>query len=59
MTMELFLRLLLDHTVRFRTIGNAELTGEVSILGNGRIGILTQREKFSAREVKRVRRIRK
>ena len=59
MTMEFFLRLLLDHKVRFRTIGNAELTGEVSILGNGRIGILTQREKFSAREVKRVRRIRK
>ena len=59
MTMEFFLRLLLDHKVRFRTAGNAEMTGEVSILGNGRIGILTQREKFSAREVKRVRRIRK
>lgn len=57
MTMELFLRLLLDHKVRFRTMGNAELTGEVSILGNGKVGILTQREKFSANEVKRVRRI--
>ncbi len=55
MTMEFFLRLLLDHKVRFRTAGNAEMTGEVSILGNGRVGILTQREKFSANEVKRVR----
>ena len=58
MTMELFLRLLLDHKVRFRTVGNAELTGEVSILGNGRVGILTTRESFSAGDVKRVRRTR-
>lgn len=58
MTMELFLRLLLDHKVRFRTMGNAELTGEVSILGNGRVGILTTRESFSAGDVKRVRRMR-
>lgn len=58
MTMELFLRLLLDHKVRFRTVGNAELTGEVSILGNGRVGILTTRESFSAGDVKRVRRMR-
>lgn len=57
MTMEFILRLLLDHEVRFRTAGNAELTGEVGILGNGKVGILTQREKFSANEVKRVRRI--
>ncbi len=55
--MEFILRFLLNHEVRFRTTGNADLTGEVSILGNGRVGILTQREKFSAREVKRVRRI--
>ncbi len=59
MTMEFFLRLLLDHKVRFRTAGNAEMTGEVSILGNGRVGILTTKESFSAGDVKGVRRIHK
>ena len=40
MTAEFILRFLLNHEVRFRTTGNADLTGEVSILGNGRVGIL-------------------
>ena len=57
MTAEFILRFLLDHEVRFRTSGNAELTGEVGILGNGKVGILTPREKFSANEVRKVRRI--
>ena len=57
MTMEFFLRLLLDHKVRFRTAGNSELTGEVGILGNGKVGISTPREVFSPQEVKRVRRL--
>ena len=55
--MEFILRFLLDHEVRFRTSGNAELTGEVVVLGTGKVGILTSRENFSAHEVRRVRRI--
>ena len=57
MTAEFILRFLLNHEVRFRTAGNAELTGEVGILGNGKVGILTTSESFSSSEVKKVRRI--
>ena len=56
--MEFILRFLLDHEVCFRDSGNAELTVEVGILVNGKAGILTPREKFSAREVRKVRRTR-
>lgn len=51
MTMEFILRFLLDHEICFRDSGNAELTVEVGILVNGKAGILTPREKFSASEV--------
>ena len=57
MTAEFILRFLLNHEVRFRTTGNADLTGEVGILGNGKVGILTTSESFSSSEVKKVRRI--
>ncbi|WP_298277827.1 hypothetical protein [Ferroplasma sp.] len=52
------LRHFLYQKVRFQTCGNVELTGEVRILGNGRVGILTTKESFSAGDVKRVRRMR-
>ena len=59
MTTQFKLHFLLNHQVQFRTYGNFEKIGEVRVLGNGKMGITTQRAVFPAREVKRVRRIHK
>ena len=57
MTTQFKLHFLLNHQVRFRTLGNFEHIGEVRVLGNGKVGITTQREVYQRREVKRVRRV--
>ena len=57
MTTQLKLHFLLNHKVQFRTYGNFEKVGVVSVLGNGKMGITTQTEVFPAREVKRIRRV--
>lgn len=57
MTLKLWLRLLMYTPVNFRTSGNVDKTGEVVFMGDGKVGIATQREVFSYKEVKRVRRV--
>ena len=47
----------LDEQVRFTTAWNTELTGEVAVLSDGSIGIVTPREVYEARDIKSVRRI--
>ena len=57
MTLKLLLRLFRDDRVNFRAPGNVEKTGEVVVMGDGKVGIATSRDIFPAREVKRVRRV--
>ena len=57
MTIQFMLRRLMNRKVHFMTSGNFKQTGEVRVLGNGKMGIITQREVFQARDVRRVRRV--
>ena len=47
----------LDEKVRFTTAWNTELTGEVTVLADGSIGIVTPREVYEPLDIKSVRRI--
>ena len=47
----------LDEPVRFITAWNTELNGEVAVLSDGKVGIVTPREVYEPRDIKSVRRI--
>ena len=47
----------LDEQVRFITAWNTELNGEVAVLSDGKVGIVTPREVYEPRDIKSVRRI--
>ena len=47
----------LDEQVRFTTAWNTELTGEVTVLADGSIGIVTPCEVYEPWDIKSVRRI--
>ena len=47
----------LDEQVRFTTAWNTELTGEVAVLSDGKVGIVTPREVYEPLDIKSVRRI--
>ena len=47
----------LDEKVRFTTARNTELTGEVTVLADGRIGIVTPREVYEPRDVRKIMRV--
>ena len=46
----------LDERVRFTTAWNTELEDEVTVLSDGKVGIVTPREVYEARDIKHVRR---
>ena len=46
----------LDEKVRFITAWDTELEGEVTVLSDGKVGIVTHREVYEARHIKHVRR---
>ena len=46
----------LDEQVRFTTAWNTELNGEVVVLADGKVGIVTPREVYEPRDIKHVRR---
>ena len=46
----------LDEKVRFITAWNTELEGEVTVLSDGKVGIVTPREVYEARDIKKIRR---
>ncbi len=47
----------LDEQVRFTTAWNTELTGEVTVLADGSIGIVTPREVYEPRDVRKIMRV--
>ena len=47
----------LDEQVRFTTAWNTELTGEVAVLSDGSIGIVTPREVYEPRDVRKIMRV--
>ena len=47
----------LDEKVRFTTAWNTELTGEVTVLADGSIGIVTPREVYEPRDVRKIMRV--
>ena len=47
----------LDEPVRFITAWNTELNGEVVVLSDGKVGIVTPREVYEPWDIKSVRRI--
>lgn len=55
--MQILLNRFLNQNVNFRTSGNVEKIGEVRILGDGSVGIVTSQEVFSSMDIKKVRRL--
>ena len=47
----------LDERVRFTTAWNTELTGEVAVLSDGKVGIVTPREVYEPLDITSVTRI--
>ena len=47
----------LDEKVRFTTAWNTELTGEVAVLSDGKVGIVTPREVYEPRDVRKIMRV--
>ena len=46
----------LDEKVRFTTAWDTELVGDVVVLSDGRVGIVTPREVYEPRDIKKIRR---
>lgn len=46
----------LDEKVRFTTAWNTEMEGDVAVLSDGRVGIVTPREVYEPRDIKKIRR---
>ena len=46
----------LDEKVRFITAWNTEMEGDVAVLSDGRVGIVTPREVYEPRDIKKIRR---
>ena len=46
----------LDEQVRFTTAWNTEMEGDVAVLSDGRVGIVTPREVYEPRDIKKIRR---
>ena len=47
----------LDEKVRFTTAWNTEMEGDVAVLSDGSVGIVTPREIYEPRNIKKVRRV--
>jgi hypothetical protein len=54
---EIFLNRFLNQKVKFMAFGDYWVSGEVSILGDGKVGIVTAHEVFSSMDIKKVRRV--
>ena len=46
----------LDEKVRFTTAWDTELVGDVVVLSDGRVGIVTPRKVYEPRDIKKIRR---
>lgn len=47
----------LDEKVRFITAWNTELNGEVVVLSDGKVGMVTPREVYEPRDVRKIMRV--